>query len=85
MINIKHWRIGMGVPFHYVASDAKHRAEEQIMTLTEGTDMLIMARYMQILSGEFLHQYKRPVVNIHHSFYRRFPVLSRIIKPMHVG
>ncbi|MGC6367576.1 MAG: formyltetrahydrofolate deformylase [Candidatus Marinamargulisbacteria bacterium] len=62
-----------GIPFHYVASDAKHRAEERIMALTEGTDMLIMARYMQILSGEFLHQYKRPVVNIHHSFLPSFP------------
>ena len=60
------------VPFHYVASDAKHLAEEQIMALTEGTDMLIMARYMQILSVNFYIN-TWSAVNIHHSFLPSFP------------
>ena len=61
-----------GIPFHYVASDSKHESETQILSLTSTSDMLIMARYMQILSAEFLREYNRSVVNIHHSFLPSF-------------
>jgi len=61
-----------GIPFHYVASDSKHESETQILSLTSTSDMLIMARYMQILSSEFLREYNRSVVNIHHSFLPSF-------------
>ena len=60
------------IPFHYVPSDSKHLAETKIYDHTESTDILIMARYMQILSGDFLANYKRPVINIHHSFLPSF-------------
>ena len=60
------------VPFHYISAESKYESEQAIMRLTESTDMLIMARYMQILSQEFLQQYTRPVVNIHHSFLPSF-------------
>ena len=61
-----------GVPFHYIPSESKHLSEEQIIATTQTTDMLIMARYMQILSAEFLAKYRRPVINIHHSFLPSF-------------
>ena len=61
-----------GIPFHYVPSDSKHESEARILSLTSTTDMLIMARYMQILSSEFLRKYNRSVVNIHHSFLPSF-------------
>ena len=61
------------IPFYHIPSTSKHDAEKQIIDLTTNTDMLIMARYMQILSAGFLHDYKRPVVNIHHSFLPSFP------------
>ncbi|MEK9727011.1 MAG: formyltetrahydrofolate deformylase [Candidatus Margulisiibacteriota bacterium] len=61
------------IPFFYIPSNSKHDAETQIIHHTKSTDMLIMARYMQILSAVFLHNYKRPVVNIHHSFLPSFP------------
>ena len=61
-----------GVPFHYVASDSKHASETEIIKLSQNTDILIMARYMQILSADFLHNYQRPVINIHHSFLPSF-------------
>ena len=60
------------LPFHHVPSGAKHVSEEQIISLTQSTNMLIMARYMQILSLEFLSSYNRPVINIHHSFLPSF-------------
>ncbi len=61
-----------GVPFHYVSSESKHVSEEQIIEKTQSTDILIMARYMQILSSDFLSTYNRPVINIHHSFLPSF-------------
>ena len=60
------------LPFHYVSSESKHLSETEIIGHTESTDILIMARYMQILSSEFLINYRRPVVNIHHSFLPSF-------------
>ena len=60
------------LPFHFIPSDSKHVSEEEIIRKTQSTDMLIMARYMQILSADFLSRYHRPVVNIHHSFLPSF-------------
>ncbi len=60
------------IPFHYVSSESKHLAETKIIELTQESEILIMARYMQILSGDFLHNYNRPVINIHHSFLPSF-------------
>ena len=61
-----------GLPFHYVPSESKHVSEEQIISITQPTNMLVMARYMQILSSEFLSTYNRPVINIHPSFLPSF-------------
>ncbi len=62
-----------GVPFHYISSRSKHESETEITALTQSADVLIMARYMQILSAHFLNNFNRPVVNIHHSFLPSFP------------
>lgn len=50
----------------------KERMEKTILVETRDADFLILARYMQILSGEFLDAYQRPVINIHHSFLPSF-------------
>ena len=65
----------MGVPFHHVpvARDHKERAEEQMLELLGGADLVVLARYMQILSGDFLERLGVPVINIHHSFLPAFP------------
>ena len=60
------------VPFHYVNYDSKEAAEKQLLSLTESTSVIIMARFMQILSNDFLTAFKRPVINIHHSFLPSF-------------
>ena len=67
-----------GVPFHHVPvpTDAagKTEAEERIAGLIEGrAELLVLARYMQILSGEFLQRIGAPAINIHHSFLPAFP------------
>ena len=65
----------MGVPFHHVPveRDRKARAEEQMLELLAGADLVVLARYMQILSGDFLERLGVPVINIHHSFLPAFP------------
>ena len=64
-----------GLPFHHMPIDSDKCAQEQRMLqlLDEvQADTVILARYMQILSGEFLRQICRPIINIHHSFLPAF-------------
>ncbi|HEX5857226.1 MAG TPA: formyltetrahydrofolate deformylase [Microbacterium sp.] len=64
-----------GVPFFHVPSQGpdKSAAEAQIVKLLAGNvDFVVLARYMQILSGDFLRDVGVPVINIHHSFLPAF-------------
>lgn len=65
-----------GIPYHYipVTPETKPQAEEEQLRLlaAAGTDFAVLARYMQILSGDFLRRYGKPIINIHHSFLPAF-------------
>ena len=63
-----------GLPFHFVPvePEARAEAERQILELLGELDLLILARYMQILSQEFLDALAAPAINIHHSFLPAF-------------
>jgi formyltetrahydrofolate deformylase len=63
-----------GVPFHHVPvkPDHKPQAEARLLELLDGVDLVILARYMQILTGAFLDRLGVPVINIHHSFLPAF-------------
>lgn len=64
-----------GVPYEHVPvpPDGKPRAEERMLELLDGkVDVVVLARYMQILSAEFLERIGVPLVNIHHSFLPAF-------------
>ena len=64
-----------GVPFVHVpnAPDIRATAEEAMLGMLEGRfDLVVLARYMQILSGSFLARVGAPVMNIHHSFLPAF-------------
>ena len=64
-----------GVPYHHVPVERDHktRAEERMLEILRGAaDVVVLARYMQILSGEFLERLGTPVINIHHSFLPAF-------------
>jgi formyltetrahydrofolate deformylase len=64
-----------GIPFVHVpvVSGDKAAAEsEQLTLLKDNVDLLVLARYMQILSGEFLDELAVPIINIHHSFLPAF-------------
>ncbi len=67
--------VAAGVPFHHVPvlEGAKAPAEERMLELLSGNvDVVVLARYMQILSGGFLDRLGVPVINIHHSFLPAF-------------
>jgi formyltetrahydrofolate deformylase len=64
----------VGVPFHHVPVDPgdKAAAERRILELVGDADLLVLARYMQILSEDFLRDLDSPAINIHHSFLPAF-------------
>jgi formyltetrahydrofolate deformylase len=66
---------GFGIPFFHVPSMGpdKSAAEAEHLRLLQGNvDFIVLARYMQILSGSFIEQTGVPIINIHHSFLPAF-------------
>jgi formyltetrahydrofolate deformylase len=65
-----------GLPFHHipVTPAAKPEAERAQLGLLRaaGTEFVVLARYMQVLSADFLRACGQPVINIHHSFLPAF-------------
>ncbi|HEX5584592.1 formyltetrahydrofolate deformylase [Gaiella sp.] len=64
-----------GIPFHHVpvTRETKLQAEQAQLDLFAGRiDLIVLARYMQVLSGDFLQRVAVPVINIHHSFLPSF-------------
>jgi formyltetrahydrofolate deformylase len=57
-----------------VTKDNKSQAEEKIQSLIDEQkpDFMVLARYMQILSNEFVNRYPQRIINIHHSFLPAF-------------
>ncbi len=67
---------GYGLPFHLVPMKAQGKAAVEARQLAllkkRRIELVILARYMQILSEDFLKKFGRPVINIHHSFLPAF-------------
>jgi formyltetrahydrofolate deformylase len=65
-----------GVPFHYtpVTRENKAAVEAGQMALLAGlgVELVVLARYMQVLSAEFVEAYPRRIINVHHSFLPAF-------------
>jgi formyltetrahydrofolate deformylase len=65
----------LGVPFHVVPNSRETRgqAEARMARLLEGeTDLLVLARYMQVLSPDFVARFPSRIINVHHSFLPAF-------------
>jgi formyltetrahydrofolate deformylase len=63
------------VPFHYVpvTADTKQEAERQHLELiADKADVIVLARYMQIVSPQFIAKFSNRIINIHHSFLPAF-------------
>ena len=64
------------IPFFVVSvpKDNKSEAEQKILGLLKqhNPDFIVLARYMQILSNQFVNEYPHRIINIHHSFLPAF-------------
>jgi len=67
----------LGMSFHCVPINGQNKRDaeaEQLHLLDQhGIDFVVLARYMQILSPEFVARYPNRIINIHHSFLPAFP------------
>jgi formyltetrahydrofolate deformylase len=65
-----------GIPYHVIpiAKENKSQAEQQERELLSAhkIDLIVLARYMQVLSPEFISHYPQRIINIHHSFLPAF-------------
>ena len=72
----ERWAAFYKVPFHLipVPSGSKQEAEQKQLDLlaAEKIDLVVLARYMQVLSPEFVKKYPRRIINVHHSFLPAF-------------
>lgn len=68
--------VNQDIPFHWikVTKDNKPEAEAAIMNVVEnaGAELIVLARYMQILSDEMCQKMSGRIINIHHSFLPSF-------------
>ncbi|SEC09725.1 formyltetrahydrofolate deformylase [Streptomyces melanosporofaciens] len=65
-----------GIPFHHmpVTKDTKQEAEARLLDLvrTERIELVVLARYMQVLSDDLCKELSGRIINIHHSFLPSF-------------
>lgn len=65
-----------GIPFHHVSAEDKTREEHEAAVLKildkYNPELLVLAKYMRILSPDFVSKYSNKIVNIHHSFLPAF-------------
>lgn len=65
-----------GIKFFHMRTHGNNRklVEEFILKLLDkdSIDLVVLAKYMQILSPDFIHRYKNRIINIHHSFLPSF-------------
>jgi len=62
------------VSFHHIPDDDRSEHERRTLELLErsGVELVVLARYMKVLSADFLSHYPDAVINIHHSFLPSF-------------
>ena len=64
-----------GIAFHHLPITKETKAEQEAQVLElfkDQVDFIVLARYMQILSADFVSQHERRIINIHHSFLPAF-------------
>lgn len=73
--DMKEYVESFGIPYHHIpfTPETKAEAEKQQLELVNGqVDLIILARYMQIVSPALIEPYRNRIINIHHSFLPAF-------------
>jgi formyltetrahydrofolate deformylase len=64
------------IPFHHIpvprSGDPEAEAAQLMLLKRHDTDLIVLARYMQVLSSDFVNAYRSRIINIHHSFLPAF-------------
>jgi len=75
--HLKHVAERFEIPFIHIpnSADRKAEAEQEMIQICKkySVDFIVLARYMQILSSNFVDTYRNRIINIHHSFLPAFP------------
>ncbi len=75
-LDLKPIADNFNIPFYHVpvTKTTKHEAEQKQLDLLEShqIDFIVLARYMQIVSGTLIDKYPNKIINIHHSFLPAF-------------
>jgi formyltetrahydrofolate deformylase len=77
-----------GIPYYHIpmSHETKEEAEQKTLELLEGkVDFIVLARYMQILSPNFISQYPKQIINIHHSFLPAFVGANPYVRAFNRG
>lgn len=65
-----------GIPFYYFPIDKENKIEQEKKQLDllkeKGVNFIVLARYMQIISSDFIKEFPNKIINIHHSFLPAF-------------
>jgi formyltetrahydrofolate deformylase len=74
--DLKHVVEMFQIPFHYFPKNRENKLEveerEIELLKKEKIDLIVLARYMQILSNRFVNEFRNRIINIHHSFLPAF-------------
>jgi len=65
-----------GIDYHYLPITKENKLEQeakQLLLLEEySIDLVVLAKYMQVISADFINKFSKPIINIHHSFLPAF-------------
>ena len=65
-----------GIPFHHIPTTPANKpaaeAAQHALIAENAIDLIVLARYMQVLSGDLVHRYPTRIINVHHSFLPAF-------------
>lgn len=75
-IELRQLATDFGISFHYLPVDGSNKAAQELEAIRLlqacNTDFIVLARYMQILSPDFVSVFPGRIINIHHSFLPAF-------------
>jgi formyltetrahydrofolate deformylase len=75
--DLQHVAERLGIEYHCITVNKENKTEQEkkqkALLSQHNIDFIVLARYMQVLSDEFVTDYPQRIINIHHSFLPAFP------------